>query len=73
MRVVFRTSHVEVRLMKRIALLTLPLLATIAVVALGFFLFRTQGAALKPRIEEAREAVTEAIGEVAEAIEEAVG
>jgi hypothetical protein len=59
--------------MKRIALLTLPLLATIAVVALGFFLFRTQGTALKPRIEEAREAVTEAIGEVAEAIEEAVG
>ena len=59
--------------MKRIALFMLPLLATIVVVGVGFFLFRTQGVALKPRVDEAREAVTEAISEVAEAIEEAVG
>ena len=58
--------------MKRIALLTLPLLATIVAIGIGFFLFRTQGTALKPRIDQAREAVTEAIDEVTEMFEEAV-
>jgi hypothetical protein len=62
----------EVTLMKRIALFTLPLLATIVVVGLGLLLVRTQGPSLKARIEDARETITRATGEVVEAVEEAV-
>lgn len=58
--------------MKRIALFTLPLLATIVAIGIGLLFWRTQGTAVKPRIEEARAAVKEAIGEAVEAFEEAV-
>ena len=57
--------------MKRIALFTLPLLATFVVVGIGLLLARTLGPSVKPRIEDARATITEAIGEVVVAVEEA--
>lgn len=57
--------------MKRVVVITLPILSAFIAIGLGLFLFRTQIAALGPRLTAAREAATEVLEEVAEeAVEE---
>lgn len=58
--------------MKRIALFGLPILAMFVVVGLGLLVFRGEAGGLRPRLAAAREAVADALDDIADDIEEAI-
>jgi hypothetical protein len=68
--VVSTTSNLEVSPVKRIVMFALPIVGTLAALGLAFLFLRTQSTAIGPRLAAAREAIGEAIEDVAEQIEE---